>query len=163
MFTDYKFLCVNKQSVNIFGCVSFMLFGPLLRFKFLGENVSFLSEHGQLTFVQRNMRLIISSADTMYTERYMGLPTPEDNLSGYEAGDVTLLVDKLEGKDLLLMHGNADDNVHYQNAAKLMKAMQERNIDFEQMVTMLFNYFIYLEFLRLKGLRDSRFVGFLIA
>ncbi|KAJ0181710.1 hypothetical protein K1T71_002432 [Dendrolimus kikuchii] len=71
--------------------------------------------------------------NTMYTERYMGLPTDEDNLSGYQAGDVTLLVDKLRGKDLLLMHGNADDNVHYQNAAKLMRAMQERNIDFEQM------------------------------
>ncbi|KPJ11944.1 Venom dipeptidyl peptidase 4 [Papilio machaon] len=50
--------------------------------------------------------------NTMYTERYMGLPTPEDNLSGYEAGDVTLLAEKLRGHDFYLMHGNADDNVH---------------------------------------------------
>ncbi|GBP92887.1 Venom dipeptidyl peptidase 4 [Eumeta japonica] len=71
--------------------------------------------------------------NTMYTERYMGLPTPEDNLSGYERGDVTLLVEKLDGKDFYIMHGNADDNVHYQNAAKLMRALQERNIPFEQM------------------------------
>ncbi|KAI8427635.1 hypothetical protein MSG28_002118 [Choristoneura fumiferana] len=65
--------------------------------------------------------------------RYMGLPTEEDNLAGYEAGDVTLLVDKLRGHDFYLMHGNADDNVHYQNAAKLMRALQERDIPFEQM------------------------------
>ncbi|XP_073941055.1 uncharacterized protein [Choristoneura fumiferana] len=71
--------------------------------------------------------------NTMYTERYMGLPTEEDNLAGYEAGDVTLLVDKLRGHDFYLMHGNADDNVHYQNAAKLMRALQERDIPFEQM------------------------------
>ncbi|XP_075991769.1 uncharacterized protein LOC142987103 [Anticarsia gemmatalis] len=71
--------------------------------------------------------------NTMYTERYMGLPTAEDNLSGYEEGDVTLLAEKLRGHDFYLMHGNADDNVHYQNAAKLMRALQERNIPFEQM------------------------------
>ncbi|XP_038216477.1 apoptotic chromatin condensation inducer in the nucleus-like [Zerene cesonia] len=71
--------------------------------------------------------------NTMYTERYMGLPTAEDNLAGYERGDVTLLAEKLRGHDFYLMHGNADDNVHYQNAAKLMKALQELNIPFEQM------------------------------
>ncbi|CAG4968445.1 unnamed protein product [Colias eurytheme] len=71
--------------------------------------------------------------NTMYTERYMGLPTADDNLAGYERGDVTLLADKLRGHDFYLMHGNADDNVHYQNAAKLMKALQEKDIPFEQM------------------------------
>ncbi|XP_026324416.1 uncharacterized protein LOC113233504 [Hyposmocoma kahamanoa] len=71
--------------------------------------------------------------NTMYTERYMGRPTEEDNLKGYEAGDVTLLAKKLEGHDFYIMHGNADDNVHYQNAAKLMTALQELNIPFEQM------------------------------
>ncbi|XP_063617877.1 uncharacterized protein LOC134790840 [Cydia splendana] len=71
--------------------------------------------------------------NTMYTERYMGLPTPEDNLAGYQAGDVTLLAENLRGKSLLLMHGNADDNVHFQNAAKLMRALQQLDIDFDQM------------------------------
>ncbi|KAF9812073.1 hypothetical protein SFRURICE_021430 [Spodoptera frugiperda] len=71
--------------------------------------------------------------DTMYTERYMGLPTEEDNLKGYQAGDVTLLAEKLRGHDFFIMHGNADDNVHYQNAAKLIKALQELDIPFEQM------------------------------
>ncbi|CAH0726548.1 unnamed protein product, partial [Brenthis ino] len=71
--------------------------------------------------------------NTMYTERYMGLPTPEDNLAGYEAGDVTLLAEKLRGKNIYVMHGNADDNVHYQNAAKLYKKLQQLDIPFEQM------------------------------
>lgn len=70
----------------------------------------------------------------MYTERYMGLPTEEDNLAGYEAGDVTLLAEKLRGHDFYIMHGNADDNVHFQNAAKLMTALQKLDIPFEQMV-----------------------------
>ncbi|XP_063839135.1 uncharacterized protein LOC135088176 [Ostrinia nubilalis] len=71
--------------------------------------------------------------NTMYTERYMGLPTEEDNLSGYQAGDVTLLAEKLRGHDFYIMHGNADDNVHYQNAVKLYRALQELEIPFEQM------------------------------
>ncbi|KAG7311672.1 hypothetical protein JYU34_002725, partial [Plutella xylostella] len=71
--------------------------------------------------------------NTMYTERYMGVPTEEDNLAGYQAGDVTLLADKLNGKDFYIMHGNADDNVHYQNAAKLMRALQLKDIPFQQM------------------------------
>ncbi|KAL4715115.1 hypothetical protein ACJJTC_012162 [Scirpophaga incertulas] len=71
--------------------------------------------------------------NTMYTERYMGRPFEEDNLSGYEAGDVTLLAEKLRGHDFYIMHGNADDNVHYQNAAKLYKALAKLNIPFNQM------------------------------
>lgn len=71
----------------------------------------------------------------MYTERYMGLPTEEDNLKGYQDGDVTLLAEELRGHDFFIMHGNADDNVHYQNAAKLMKVLQEKDIPFEQMVS----------------------------
>lgn len=73
----------------------------------------------------------------MYTERYMGLPTPEDNLSGYQAGDVTLLAERLRGKQFYVMHGNADDNVHYQNAAKLFTKLQQLNIPFDQMVSII--------------------------
>ncbi|XP_059059446.1 uncharacterized protein LOC131852737 [Achroia grisella] len=71
--------------------------------------------------------------NTMYTERFMGRPTPEDNLRGYNEGDITLLAEKLRGHDFFILHGNADDNVHYQNAAKLMRALQELDIPFRQM------------------------------
>lgn len=76
--------------------------------------------------------------DTMYTERYMGLPTEEDNLQGYQDGDVTLLADKLRGHDFYIMHGNADDNVHYQNMAKLLTALQKLEIPFDQMVSIFY-------------------------
>ena len=49
--------------------------------------------------------------DSMYTERYMGLPTLEDNLIGYEEGSLLDKVDKLRGKKFQVNHGVADDNV----------------------------------------------------
>lgn len=48
--------------------------------------------------------------DTIYTERYMGLPTPDDNLEGYRRSDVTAKADKFRGKKLLIVHGTAGKN-----------------------------------------------------
>ena len=45
--------------------------------------------------------------DTIYTERYMGLPTPDDNLDGYRISDVTSQARRLKNKKLLLVHGTA--------------------------------------------------------
>lgn len=59
--------------------------------------------------------------DTIYTERYMGLP--QDNADGYDNNSPCFFADKLEGK-YLLVHGTGDDNVHFQNAV----TMQERLI-----------------------------------
>lgn len=64
----------------------------------------------------------------------MGLPTEADNLAGYNRTDVTRLVDNMKTHDFLLIHGNADDNVHYQQAMVLARALQEKSIMFEQMV-----------------------------
>jgi dipeptidyl-peptidase 4 len=50
--------------------------------------------------------------DTAYQERYMGLP--ETNREGYEQGSPINFASGLEGK-VLLIHGTADDNVHYQS------------------------------------------------
>ena len=58
--------------------------------------------------------------DTGYTERYMEVP--EKNLDGFEAGDVTKLAPNLRGK-LLLMHGMMDENVHFENTAKMIDAL----------------------------------------
>ena len=52
--------------------------------------------------------------DSMYTERYMGLPTYEDNLIGYENGSLLDKVDKIKGKRFQVNHGVADDNVSKQ-------------------------------------------------
>jgi len=70
--------------------------------------------------------------DSIYTERYMGLPTPEDNLQGYNDSDVTRLVEGFRGKQFYLLHGNADDNVHYLQAMALSKALELSNVLFRQ-------------------------------
>ena len=45
--------------------------------------------------------------DTIYTERYMGLPTSDDNLDGYRISDVTSQARRLKNKKLLMVHGTA--------------------------------------------------------
>lgn len=70
--------------------------------------------------------------DSIYTERYMGLPTDEDNIVNYNATDVTQHIGELKNHEFLLMHGNADDNVHFQQAMALTKALVNADVQFEQ-------------------------------
>ena len=69
--------------------------------------------------------------DTIWTERYMGLP--QENADGYKAANVLEYVDGLKGK-LLLVHGTGDDNVHVQNALHVANALQQRAIQFDMML-----------------------------
>jgi len=71
--------------------------------------------------------------DTIYTERYMGLPTPEDNSQAYRISDVTAKAEKLRNKKLLIVHGTADDNVHYQQSMMLTRALEEADVLFQQL------------------------------
>jgi dipeptidyl-peptidase-4 len=68
--------------------------------------------------------------DTIYQERYMGLP--DDNADGYEEGSPITHAAKLEG-DLLLIHGTADDNVHYQGSERLINELIKHGKLFEMM------------------------------
>ncbi|TRY63634.1 hypothetical protein TCAL_00828 [Tigriopus californicus] len=70
--------------------------------------------------------------DTVYTERYMGLPTPEDNMGGYNQSSLLNKVENLRGKQFLLNHGVADDNVHFQQSMMLIRALELADIHFEQ-------------------------------
>lgn len=70
--------------------------------------------------------------DSIYTERFMGLPTPEDNLFGYELTDISQQSEGIRGKKYMLIHGSGDDNVHYQQAMALAKALEHNDILFEQ-------------------------------
>lgn len=78
--------------------------------------------------------------DTIYTERYMGLP--KDNAAGYDDNSPINHVDKLRGK-YLLIHGMADDNVHYQNAAEMVNALVKANKQFDQFAYPDRNHGIY--------------------
>ncbi|MGN6164555.1 MAG: S9 family peptidase [Flavisolibacter sp.] len=66
--------------------------------------------------------------DNIYTERYMR--TPQENASGYDDNSPINFTDKIKGK-FLLIHGTADDNVHFQNSVEMVKALVKSNIDFE--------------------------------
>ncbi len=68
--------------------------------------------------------------DTIYQERYMGLP--QDNQLGYKNGSPLTFAGNLKG-NLLLVHGTGDDNVHYQNAEALVNALISANKPFTMM------------------------------
>jgi dipeptidyl-peptidase-4 len=68
--------------------------------------------------------------DTIYTERYNGLP--QQNADGYDRGSPLSYVDGLKG-ELLLIHGSGDDNVHYQNSEALINALVQANKPFAMM------------------------------
>jgi len=64
------------------------------------------------------------------TERHMGMPTADDNLRNYLAGDIPRLVEGFRGKEYLLIHGTADINANYQHSMKLMRALEQAGILF---------------------------------
>jgi dipeptidyl-peptidase-4 len=71
--------------------------------------------------------------DTIYTERYMGLPSDEDNWNNYNASSVMNHLNGIKSKQFMLIHGNADDNVHYQNSMMLARAMEQADVMFSQL------------------------------
>jgi dipeptidyl-peptidase-4 len=60
--------------------------------------------------------------DTIYQERYMGLP--QDNPEGYRRGSAINFAARLKGH-LLLVHGTGDDNVHFQGSQMLINKLVE--------------------------------------
>ncbi len=68
--------------------------------------------------------------DTIYQERYMGLP--QDNKEGFKNGSPITFAHQLEG-NLLLVYGTGDDNCHYQNCEALINTLIEHNKPFDMM------------------------------
>uniref|UniRef100_A0AAQ4PVS8 Fibroblast activation protein, alpha n=1 Tax=Gasterosteus aculeatus aculeatus TaxID=481459 RepID=A0AAQ4PVS8_GASAC len=69
--------------------------------------------------------------DAVYTERYMG--NPKENSDFYKNSSVTARAKNFKTVDYLLVHGTADDNVHFQQAAQISKALVNVQVDFEAM------------------------------
>ena len=78
--------------------------------------------------------------DSIYTERYMGLP--KDNADGYDDNSPINHVKKIKGK-YLLVHGTADDNVHFQNSTELINALVKANVQFDMQFYVNKNHGIY--------------------
>lgn len=68
--------------------------------------------------------------DTIYQERYMGLP--DDNEEGFRDGSPITFAHQLEG-NLLIIHGTGDDNCHYQSCAALINELVKHNKYFSMM------------------------------
>jgi dipeptidyl-peptidase-4 len=69
--------------------------------------------------------------DTVYTERFMR--TPRENAKGYDATSPIRLAGRLQGK-LLLIHGTADDNVHFKQTLDYAEALVQAGKQFDMQV-----------------------------
>lgn len=77
--------------------------------------------------------------DSGYTERFMR--RPQVNESGYNDADLTHLASGLKG-ELLIVHGNADDNVHVQNTWRMVEALINADKDYQMLVYPDDNHFL---------------------
>jgi dipeptidyl-peptidase-4 len=66
--------------------------------------------------------------DNIYTERYMR--TPQENGKNYDDNSPINHVEKIKG-NYLIIHGTADDNVHFQNTVEMLDAMIKKNVNYD--------------------------------
>ena len=71
--------------------------------------------------------------DSIYTEIYNGLP--QDNPAGYDNNSPINFADRLSNNTrLLIIHGTADDNVHFQNTIEMCRALNRSGKQYDMMV-----------------------------
>ncbi|MBI2257716.1 MAG: S9 family peptidase [Flavobacteriia bacterium] len=78
--------------------------------------------------------------DNIYTERFMR--TPQENPKGYDDNSPINFVKNIKGK-YMIIHGSADDNVHYQNTMEMINALTKANIQFDMFIYPNKNHGIY--------------------
>lgn len=78
--------------------------------------------------------------DTIYTERF--LQTPQENPTGYDANSPINFAQNLQG-NYLIIHGTADDNVHFQNSAEMINALIQEGKQFDTAIYPDRNHGIY--------------------
>jgi dipeptidyl-peptidase-4 len=78
--------------------------------------------------------------DSIYTERFM--QTYRQNEEGYDTNAPIFYVDRLKGR-YLLVHGLADDNVHFQHTAEMSNALIQANKQFDTYLYPNRNHGIY--------------------
>ncbi len=71
--------------------------------------------------------------DSVYTERFMRTPQ-QNSTGGYINASAVELAGRLQGGNLLLVHGTTDDNVHFQNTIEYTRALIKANKHFEMFV-----------------------------
>ena len=72
--------------------------------------------------------------DSMHTERFMAMP--EDNQENYDKCSLlNQTISNMHDKQYTIISGTMDDNVHFQNAAQISKALFKENVQFNAMVS----------------------------
>ena len=78
--------------------------------------------------------------DSVYTERYMR--TPKENPEGYDDNSPLSHAGKIKG-NYLLIHGSADDNVHFQNTMEFAEKLVQAGVQFDMAAYTNRNHGIY--------------------
>ena len=78
--------------------------------------------------------------DSVYTERYMR--KPQENPKGYDENSPINMAQDLSGR-LFIIHGSADDNVHYQNTVEFVEQLIQAGKQFDMFVYPNRNHSIY--------------------
>ena len=69
--------------------------------------------------------------DSIYTERYMGLP--EENAEGYKRSSPQTNAREIKAR-LLILHNIEDDNVHFQNSLQMANVLEREDKQFQMIV-----------------------------
>jgi len=69
--------------------------------------------------------------DSIYTERYMGLP--EENAEGYKRSSPQTNAGEIKAR-LLILHNIEDDNVHFQNSVQMANVLEREGKQFQMIV-----------------------------
>ncbi|XP_076369870.1 prolyl endopeptidase FAP-like [Tachypleus tridentatus] len=72
--------------------------------------------------------------DSVYTERYMQFPAPDENYLAYEKSNLVKKAANLKGKEFLLVHGTGDDKVHLRQSMILIKALTDAGVLFQTQI-----------------------------
>lgn len=127
-------MALAKDNSGVFKCAASV--APVTDWTFYGQYA--ISTHFPFvchTGTVNAFRLCFS--DTIYTERFMGLPILEDNLIGYDRSRLSTLQNSFRNKTYLLVHGSLDDNVHYQQSMALARTLEISDIPFDQIVSLM--------------------------
>ncbi|OOQ82014.1 putative dipeptidyl-aminopeptidase B [Penicillium brasilianum] len=103
-------------------------FGGFMTLKVLEQDAGQTFQYGMAVAPVTDWRFY----DSIYTERYMH--RPQNNPSGYDNSTISDVAAMGENTRFLIMHGVADDNVHYQNTLTLLDKLNLQNIDNWDMV-----------------------------
>ena len=78
--------------------------------------------------------------DSAYTERFMGMPTPESNWKGFTESSLTGKAEYFADNSFMVVHGTGDDNVHIEHTMRLSKMLVNNHIIFRQQVCTVFYF-----------------------